>query len=415
MTDEEFTSVREALQLTHKVMRTHEQVRARFEQDGARAARSHAAILNDVIGAWMPDNPGRLPDDGVHIINLSIEGQTSRFSRPPAVPVRLCLLAGTLPGAATAQVLLARPSETVVALSRLAGADEVTQVVETLKAAIPAWSRAGDGATFPSYRPVARSDYWCPRPAWTVTQNGLVPKPLEPAPAVDFSTAVVLTVPGPADASDVVANLWSSLHDGGRRPAGAFPLRTVEMWAWAAVDGLIDTLGLVAARSGAAFTGTGWGTSRENMLGQIRARLNNPGAVLSDELYTSMWKRLGIRRVTAEEQDTVVIELDRDAPLRVELVPAWFPEGGPPARAIHTAERTVVEVNVAARPAEAEPEVWSCLVRGLAQPRMTSPPTIGGLCWPMEPSLVEATSARLAGLTERYERAAAFAGELSGS
>jgi hypothetical protein len=150
------------------------------------------------------------------------------------------------------------------------------------------------------------------------------------------------------------------------------------------------------------------------MLGQIRRRLTDPYAVLPDNPHRSLWRRLGIRRVTSDEQDTLVLDMGREVPLRVELVPAWFPEGGPPAQAIHTPERTVVEVNVTAPPEEAEEKVWTCIVRGLMRPRLTVPHRIAGLRLPMDLSLVEATSARLAGLTERYERAAASAGELSG-
>ena len=312
---------------------------------------------------------------------------------------------GDVAGAAAAQVLLVRPNETVVAFSRRAGAGDVVRAAEMLRVAIPAWSRAGDGCAFPKEGSAVRSDYWHPRPAWQVTASGLVAVPPEPPPVVDFSTAVVLTVAGSPDANEVVAELWSALHDGGREPAGAFAVRVAELWAWAAVDGLIDTLGLVAARWDADVRDAGWGVSREGMLGRVRGWLTDP--------YSIAWKRLGVRRVSTDEQDTLVLEPGAGMPLRVELVPAWFAEGGPPARAVHTAERTVVEVNVAATPEEVEAEVWACVGRGLVLPRVTPPYTTADLRVPMEAPLLRATSARLAGLAERYERAAAFAGDMA--
>ncbi|KHD75174.1 hypothetical protein MB27_24065 [Actinoplanes utahensis] len=69
-------------------------------------------------------------------------------------------------------------------------------------------------------------------------------------------------------------------------------------------------------------------------------------------------------------------------------------------------ERTVIEVDVTAHPDEIDAAVWSGVAAGLAQPRDIRPYSTAALPAPMEPAAVRATSARLAALARRFERAA---------
>lgn len=421
MTDLDAEPVQVAWELGRRAARLQETVTRRWDP-GRPAGTEHSGIvLADMLRAWTPGLT-TMPDLSQPLLWLPLDRGPGRFGprRPPEAGI--WFVTGTLPVRAAAQVLLVRPDEIVVALSRRAPADTIATAVRQLRDAVGGWARAGSAAARGGSPLAVRADYHLPRAAWQLTASGLIAAPPEEPPLVDTSTATVLTVPGPTLGAAVIEQWLPFLEavPDAPRPHTVLAGRLAETWAWAAVDALVDSLGAVAARLEQDpaigdrvyqrhLTGSAeWGYARESVLGPIRSRLLDRHAVLSGRPRQALWQRLGIRRGTVEEQDTLLMEPVRGHPLRVELVPAWFPDGDPPGRAHVTGDRTVIEVNVTADPGEIELEVWGCLERGLALPRDTRPAGPADLPRVPDPETGRAMLARLTGLSSRLEKAATF-------
>ncbi|WIM98623.1 hypothetical protein ACTOB_002227 [Actinoplanes oblitus] len=391
------------------------------------AERPAAEVLADALRIWEP-GPVTLPDPPQPFVWLPVGSGRGRFGRRRAPATGVWFVAGTLPGPAAAQVLLVRPNETVIALSRRVPAESIATVVRQLQAAVPGGSRAGADTRFPTRgnrQPfVTRDDYHRPRPAWELTPSGLRPVASSQPALVDTSTATVLTVPGPSVA-DVVLHEWLAFLSAEQnqavppQPATVLAERLAEAWAWAAADALFDQLGEIAAQLAQdpttgdlvaerhATASAEWGHARDSVLSPIREHLVNPDAVLPDDPRKTLWRRLGIRRAVLEEQDTVLFDADGRL-LRVELLPAWAPQGEPPTQVRAADDRTVIEVNVAADTTEIWSTIWSDVLHGIANARLTVPAVSTDLLHQSVPRARNAALTRLVGLRHRLDRAAAF-------
>jgi hypothetical protein len=365
---------------------------------------SAAALFAAAADGWGTGQPeGSQP-----VMRVPLGGGRRRFGWRRAEEPAVWFVAGTLPAQPPAQVILVRPNETVVALSRRAPAETIAAAVRQLREPVRKWTRPGDGFKFPRQwggHPFAtRSDYVRPRPTWELTASGLRPAPAEDPPLVDTSTAAVFTSPAPGIGGDVARQWLSFLNARADPPA---PINLTDIWAWAAVDALIDELGLAIAHLGKAdreaaqqrVAAAGWGRPREAVLGLVRQRLTDRHAVLADDPGRTLWRQLGIRAVRQrEEQDILHLHWGRDGWRQVDLVPVWTPSGEPAARALIYFGKTVIDVNVAADPAEIDAQVWP----SLAEAHRGSFAAV-----PLGPA--DGLTGRLAGLGERLERAAAFA------
>jgi hypothetical protein len=372
-------------------------------QPRAAGELSAAALFAAAADGWGAGQPeGSQP-----VMRVPLGGGGRRFGWRRAEEPAVWFVAGTLPAQPPAQVILVRPNETVVALSRRAPAETIAAAVRQLREPVREWTRAGDGFAFPRRwggHPFAtRSDYIRPRPAWELTASGLRPAPVEDPPLVDTSTAVVLTSPSPGVGGDVAGQWLSFLNARADPPT---PTNLTDIWAWAAVDALIDELELAVAHLGDAdqeaarqrVADAGWGQPREAVLGPVRRRLTNRHAVLAGDPGRTLWRQLGIRAVNREEQDILHVHRGRDGWRRVDLVPVWTPSGEPAARARVHFGKTVIDVNVAADPAEIDAQLWPSFAeaqRG-SFAALALGPAAGLTGW-------------LAGLGERLERAVAFA------
>jgi hypothetical protein len=416
--------------VARKAADTADDVAARL---GSRPTVPRAAeqVLADVVSVWPAERgPLSSPAPSMPFIWLPVDPGGGRLGRPRAAPAGISFVAGSWSIRAALQVLLVRPNETVVAVSRRATAAEIARGVKQLRDEVLRWTRAGDGSEFPKSpgdHPLReRADYWLPRSSWELTASGLVSVPEAAPPVVATSAATVLTLPGPG-IGDVVSTRWLEFQDETRAyqpgPRTALGVRLAEDWAWAAVDGMIDVVGQAAARLSQDATvgdevndryravSDDLGYGRNNALRQIRPALSDPRRVLPDDPYKSLWHRLGIRAVSSEEQDTLVFGLARGRSLRVELVPIWSAEGEPPARAHLAGDRLVIDVNVAAEATEVEFQVWSSMAAGIAQADLirSGPATSNDLLRESDPELDRRAAERLAGLTERCARAGEFA------
>ncbi|MFI5937344.1 hypothetical protein [Actinoplanes sp. NPDC051494] len=364
--------------------------------------RATVDVLTDAFRAWDPEG-SRLEtvDPSEPALGLPIGGDLDRHRYSGGI----WFVAGTLPSPAAAQMLLVRPNETMVALSRRASPEHIAEAVIQLRDPVAAWTQPGSGAAFPAgwsgHRFAERSDYLRHPPRWNVTPTG--------PPLIDMSMATVLTLHEPV-VNPFVFEEWMTFL--GTVPEQATPaslrntftLRLTEAWAWAAVDALIDSIGAMAARF----------EEEPGIGGQIHERHRTASARWGsprERALRPLRERLDVLVAGVEEQDTLLI--DTDPRLRVELLPAYHPVGGPPARSRVTRHRNgiqmEIEVDVTAGPAEIEAEVRNCfaLARADTSPfQFRSPSDLLRLAAPADD---HAALTRLAGLDNRLTQVAAFA------
>jgi hypothetical protein len=439
-------------------------------REAALTQRPADVVLADAVTAWLSGD--RRQPSGVRIRELP----SAPASSAPvlAAPVRwlrvtrgrravdVCLLASDYPGTVAVKLLMMRrgeafmrrPGEALAVISRRADRVEIARGIEHL------------GTLIAGTLPLDRSGFF-----WCVARSpDLYPPEAERAygkyeQGLDAASASFWALPG-WGLGFTIAEEWVAFHRGPDGPTGSRSLREAvgvrvrADWAWAAVQGLIDTVDRAASdlvnrpAIGAPVhqrlteVRKILGSGPEAAVGLVRDALRHPRSTLPDMPNRPMWRRFGIRRVAPIELDTLVVGLRRrslarrPASLTVQLVPTWTPDGVPAVRGEDTGERLVLEINVAADPDRIRHDFWSRLASAIGlRYSVRGRPTVAGLPageivhdqdgkpWYIEkrarrhsmgdlseePSveLVRRTIRQMDALAGRYERVEAFAAWLN--